>query len=189
MPDHGSPQALEETLAAARGGDVAAFGALVRLHEKSVYSVAVRMLNQASTAEDIAQETFLQLYRRLDKIESVAHLRHWLLRVATNFALGHLRRVAPIRIDAVAELADEATEREEDPALMRRLRAAVARLPPTPRAVVVLRYQEDLDLAEIAELLDIPINTVKSHIRRSLIVLREGLPEFLAGEPQADTHD
>ena len=178
MPNDVAPPCHDGLLVAARGGDHTAFAALVRQHEKSVYSVAWRLLNRVDLAEDVAQDTFLQLYRHLDRIVSAAHLRFWLLRVATHFSLAQLRRVQPIAVADLPEIADERDGPEaSDPPLIRKLQAAVATLPPVPRAVMLLRYQEDLDLAEIADVLEIPINTVKSHLRRSLHAMREHLQD------------
>ena len=178
MTNDAAPPCPDGLLAAARGGDHSAFAALVRQHEKSVYSVAWRLMNRADLAEDIAQDTFLQLYRHLDRIVSAAHLRFWLLRVATHFSLAQLRRVQPIAVGELPEIIDENDGPEaSDPALTRKLQAAVATLLPVPRAVMLLRYQEDLDLAEIANVLGMPINTVKSHLRRSLNAMRAHLQD------------
>ena len=190
MPNDAVPLCPDGLLAAARGGDHSAFAALVRQHEKSVYSVAWRLMNRVDLAEDIAQDTFLQLYRNLDRIVSAAHLRFWLLRVATHFSLAQLRRVQPIAVAELPEIMDESEGPEaSDPALARRLRAAVATLPPVPRAVMLLRYQEDLDLAEISEVLEIPINTVKSHLRRSLHSMRAQLQGALPPAFETNVHD
>jgi RNA polymerase sigma-70 factor (ECF subfamily) len=190
VPNDVAPPCPDGLLGAARGGDHSAFAALVRQHEKSVYSVAWRLLNRADLAEDIAQDTFLQLYRHLDRIVSGTHLRFWLLRVATHFSLAQLRRVQPIAVAELPEIVDERDGPEaSDPALMRRLQAAVATLPPVPRVVMLLRYQEDLDLAEIADVLEIPINTVKSHLRRSLHAMRAQLQDTQTPTLEMKLHD
>ena len=74
-------------LGRARQGDDMAFAALVRTHQASVFSIGLRMLNRRDAAEDLAQDVFLQLYRKLDSIESVEHLGFWLRRVAANLAI------------------------------------------------------------------------------------------------------
>lgn len=190
MPNDAVPLESGGLLAAARAGDRSAFGALVRQHEKAVYSVGWRLLNRADRAEDVAQDTFLQLYRNLDRIASQEHLRFWLLRVATNFSLERLRRMEPIALGELPEIADERDITQNcDPALMRRLRAAVGTLPPTVRAVVLLRYQEDLDLSQIAQVLEIPLNTVKSHLRRSLLAMRALLQDGQLRAAGANPHE
>jgi RNA polymerase sigma-70 factor, ECF subfamily len=157
-------------------GDTAAFAALVRRHQRSVYSLALRMLADRFQAEDLAQEVFLQLYRSISSVESEAHLAFWLRRVTVNRAIDRLRRGPSLSQAALSEADGLAAEPPEvDPLLERRLRALLRELPPAARAVVLLRYQEDLDPTEIARTLRMPLNTVKSHLKRSLASLRERL--------------
>jgi RNA polymerase sigma-70 factor (ECF subfamily) len=177
-----SPACGADELSRARAGDPAAFAALVRQHQRSVYSLALRMLSDRHKAEDLAQEVFLQLHRNLTSIESATHLPFWLRRTTIHRAIDRLRReprhqTVPLEEDS---LVSEATD--ADPLMQRGLRMLVAQLPPAPRAVVLLRYQEDLDPTEIAQTLNMSINTVKSHLKRSLMVLRTGvLASGLAG--------
>ncbi len=157
----------------ARAGDASAFESLVRMYQSSVFSIGYRMLNRRDAAEDLAQDVFLQLFRRLDSIESLEHCGYWLRRVAANLAIDWLRRAAHSTtqpLEAGAEV--PAQQAEEDPLLNRELDRMLGELTPAARAVMVLRYQEDCDVAEIATALDMPVNTVKSHIKRSLTALR-----------------
>jgi RNA polymerase sigma-70 factor, ECF subfamily len=166
-----------DLLTQALAGERAAFAALVRQHQRSVYGLALRMLSDRHAAEDLAQEVFLQLYRSLSAVSSEAHLGFWLRRVTMHRAIDRLRR-APRLESRAEELAAVVSETEPaDPLLERRLRALVRELPAAARAVVVLRYQEDLDPVEIARTLRMPLNTVKSHLRRSLAQLRERFDE------------
>ena len=147
----------DSLLAQARAGDRDAFATLVRAHQGTVFSIGLRMLSRRDAAEDLAQDVFLQLYRKLDSIESLDHLGFWLRRVASNLAIDWLRRLpysATRPLDEGVEVAAQDTE--QDPLMSREL----------------LRYQEDRDVAEIADMLDMPVNTVKSHIKRSLTALR-----------------
>ena len=164
------PDAL---LLQARTGDTRAFAEIVRQHQSSVFSIGLRMLSRRDAAEDLAQDVFLQLYRKLDSIESLEHLGFWLRRVASNLAIDWLRRApnsATRPLDESAEIASEETS--GDLLLDRELARLLEALTPHARAVMLLRYQEDRDVAEIAEILDMPVNTVKSHIKRSLTALR-----------------
>ena len=176
-----SPIAVNQTTAPdtpslllrARGGDASAFESLVRMHQASVFSIGYRMLNRRDAAEDLAQDVFLQLYRRLDSIESLEHCGYWLRRVAANLAIDWLRHAAYTTtqpLEAGAEI--PAQQADHDPLLNRELDRLLAELAPAARAVMVLRYQEDRDVAEIAATLDMPVNTVKSHIKRSLTAMR-----------------
>jgi len=169
-----APIDLPALLSRARAGDTSAFEALVRLHQASVYSIGLRMLGRRDAAEDLAQDVFLQLYRRLDSLESFEHLGFWLRRVAANLAIDRLRRSAhspTLPYEAGIEIPAPEAE-ESDPLMTRAIAALLGELSPPARAVMVLRYQEDRDVAEIAASLDMPVNTVKSHIKRSLTALR-----------------
>jgi RNA polymerase sigma-70 factor (ECF subfamily) len=163
----------DSLLLQARAGDRQAFAALVRAHQGSVFSIGLRMLNRRDAAEDLAQDVFLQLFRKLDSIESLEHLGFWLRRVASNLAIDWLRRLpysSTQPLDAGAEVA--AQEPESDLLMSRELARLLGELAPPARAVMLLRYQEDRDVAEIGAMLDMPVNTVKSHIKRSLTTLR-----------------
>lgn len=168
--------ATDDSLYRALAGEQAAFAALVRRHQSLVFTLALRMLSDRHNAEDLSQEVFLQLYRSLASVESDAHLLFWLRRVTVNRAIDRLRqesRYETVTLEEGGALVSEA--RAADPLLQRRLQELVGRLPPAPRAVILLRYQEDMDPTEIARALSMSINTVKSHLKRSLATLRESL--------------
>jgi RNA polymerase sigma-70 factor (ECF subfamily) len=175
QPAHGDTDSL---LRRACQGDATAFEGLVRLYQSTVYSIGYRMLGRPDAAEDLAQDVFLQLYRKLESIESIDHLGFWLRRVAANLAIDRLRRASyttTCSLDTVApEMADRPADGDsaEDALMTRALWKLLGELSPAARAVMVLRYQEDRDVAEIATALDMPVNTVKSHIKRSLTALR-----------------
>ncbi|MEP7312668.1 MAG: sigma-70 family RNA polymerase sigma factor [Pseudomonadota bacterium] len=168
-----APEA-DEWLRAARAGSGAAFGHLVTLHQSRVFSLALRLTGRRDDAEELAQDAFLQLHGNLARIDSPAHLRYWLYRTVTHRTIDHLRRRARQPLYAPADAAAEpaAVEDDADPLLRRRLLQLILQLPEMARAVIVLRFQEDLDPVDIARTLDMPINTVKSHLRRSLDWLR-----------------
>lgn len=166
--------AREELLSRALAGEPAAFRSLVVAHQRSVYSLALRMLSDRHKAEDLSQEVFLQLHRYLSSVESPAHLAFWLRKVTMNRAIDRLRREPRHETASLEEAAAVAAQGEEaDPMLRRLLLSLIAELPPAARAVVLLRYQEDLDPTEIGRTLKMPVNTVKSHLKRSLAMLRE----------------
>ena len=163
----------DRTLAMARSGDAAAFAALVRRHQSMVFSLALHALRSRAAAEDLAQEVFLELYRSLPRLESPAHVLSWLRRVTSHRCIDELRRLRhrmELPMEGVRERG--APPPAQDPFLEARLQQLVAGLPPRARMVVLLRYQEELEPLEIAETLDMPVNTVKSHLRRSIAVLR-----------------
>lgn len=187
---NGPAAALESALTRAQRGDLAAFRELIRAHQDTVYSLALRMLKVPEDAEELAQDVFVAAHRHLGKIVSDAHLLFWLRRTVCHRAIDRLRRrqshvVLPL--DSVAEVPQADPAR--DPLLERLLRDLVLRLSPTARAVVLLRYQEDLDPSEIANILGMPINTVKSHLKRSLASLRAGCEELRQPVAQEGNHD
>ncbi len=173
-----------DLLADAQSGSELAFAQLVHAHEGSVYSLALRALRNASEAEELAQDVFLQLYRDLHRIETMDHLRYWLRRTASHRVIDHLRQRErrPTSHGLLEEACDApgdgvSVPPEHDPLLARRLERLLSQLPGAPRLVLILRYQEDLDPIEIARVLDISVNTVKSHLKRSLARLRAELDE------------
>jgi RNA polymerase sigma-70 factor (ECF subfamily) len=165
---------MDEQLAQARAGNLAAFATLVQTHNRSVYSLALRMLGQPDLAEDTAQEVFMQLHANLRSIESSEHLAFWLRRVTTHRVIDYLRMRPSVAITSLDEEAEQIGSVDSgDPLLQRRLHQLILGLSPDARAVVTLRYQEDLDPLDIARTLDMPINTVKSHLKRSLDLMRQ----------------
>jgi RNA polymerase sigma-70 factor (ECF subfamily) len=126
---------------------------------------------------------FFSLHRNLHQIESPAHAAAWLRKVAAQRAIDEGRRRSrrpQVALEDVGEPA--AGAKPSDPLLSDLLRKLVATLPEAPRMVMVLRYQEDLDPAEIAAALEMPVATVKSHLQRSLAMLRGKLVRRGIGE-------
>jgi RNA polymerase sigma-70 factor, ECF subfamily len=149
------------------------FARVVADNQSMVFSIAVRFLRDREGAEELAQDVFLQLYEKLDGIESPAHAVGWLRRAICHRCIDETRKrkLRPrIPLDAVPEPKAEA--RDPDLLLNEVLRRMVEELPESARMVVLLRYQEDLDPSEIAGMLNVPIGTVKSQLHRSLAVLR-----------------
>lgn len=151
-------------------------------HQSMVFSIALRILGDRFLAEEAAQDVFLELYGKLGELESDAHVLHWLRRVTVHRSIDRLRsrqRRPEIAMDR-DELPDLAVDAAPgDPLLSRQLRQLVASLPEGPRTVMVLRYQEDMTPEEIAAAIEMPIATVKSHLRRTLHLLREKLARVL----------
>jgi RNA polymerase sigma-70 factor (ECF subfamily) len=150
------------------------FREIVEAHQSRVYSIAYRVLGDRGTAEEVAQDVFLELYRTLHDIASDEHLTAWLRRVAVHRATDALRR-RPRTLHGAAEFEDwmAETPHEEGPLpLASEIERLLLTLPPTQRAVVLLRYQEDLLPGEIAETLGMPTATVKSHLQRALKLMR-----------------
>ena len=159
------------------------FAALVRENQSMVFSVCWHFLHDRDLAEEVAQEVFFSLHRNLRSIESVTHAGHWLRKVAVQRAIDEGRRRRRRPQVALADVAEPvAVTPARDPMLGEMLRRLIASLPETPRMAMLLRYQEDLDPSEIGEIMEMPVATVKSHLQRSLALLRAKLVRRGVGE-------
>jgi RNA polymerase sigma-70 factor (ECF subfamily) len=150
------------------------FAEALRSNKAMVFSMAFHFLRDSSAAEEVAQDVFLQLYRNLESLESEAHVTYWLRRVTSNRCIDYARKrksQAAVGLDSLPEIATKSDP--SDPMLNRRLQALVSSLAETPRMIMILRYQEDQMPEDIARLLKMPVRTVKSHLHRSLTILRE----------------
>lgn len=155
------------------------FADLMGRHQAMVFSIAFHFVRDRSVAEDLAQDVFLQLFRELPSLSSPDHVTFWLRKVTSHRCIDYARRRrwSTVSLDDAPEL--HAVNLTSDPILARRLGQLVGALPPTPRMVVILRYQEDLMPAEIAQVLAMPIGTVKSHLHRSLGMLRDKIKQVM----------
>ena len=167
------------------------FADLVREHQAMVYSIAYHFLNDSAVAEELAQEVFLQLYRHLPRLESPRHVTNWLRRVTCHRAIDLARKRAGVR-ELELESAPEpaVAPAEPDPLLDEKLRRLVASLPEKQRLLVILRYQEEMELAEIAELLGMRLPTVRTQLFRTLALLRKKAARLLGsiGSPRGRRH-
>ncbi|MCI0680598.1 MAG: sigma-70 family RNA polymerase sigma factor [Gemmataceae bacterium] len=182
----------EDLLAAFRQGRREAFGLLVRRYEGELYGYLRRYLGDAELADDVFQNTFLQVFTKIRHYQSGRPVRPWLYTIATNQAIDALRRAG--RHQAVSlDLERDESSGADLPQLMgflesrgpsplehvqgeeRRqlVRAGVERLPDFLRQVVVLAYYQGLPYKEIAEIMDIPVGTVKSRLHAALMRLHE----------------
>ena len=166
---------MKTPLDRARTGDGDAFATIVSDHEAMVFSLVYHFFHDRSRAEEIAQDVFLQLYRSLDSIESPEHLTHWLRQVTSRRCIDVMRRskIRAVPLDSIVDI--ESNDRVADPLLDRKLRTLIAELPDMQRVILTLRYQEDLDPSEICRIVEMPVNTVKSHLHRALQSLRSKL--------------
>jgi RNA polymerase sigma-70 factor (ECF subfamily) len=181
------PQRTDDELVAAAGaGEAAAMDELLRRHYDLVHAVCRRIAGGTRDADDAAQEAMIRVVRNLDKYDGRAAFSTWVYRIATNTALDELRkrkRRPQLRsvVDdgdrrAPLEPVDHIAHRRIDGVVDRiTIDAALAELPDEFRVAVVLRDVGDLDYAEIATVLDLPIGTVKSRIARGRRLLIEKL--------------
>jgi RNA polymerase sigma-70 factor, ECF subfamily len=137
-----------------------------------VFSIALRITGNRELAEEVAQDVFLELHRRMNSVQSEDHALFWLRKVAAHRAIDAARRTARMP-ETVADVVDLPGESNQaDPLLAQHLQQLVAELPEKMRAVIVLRYQEDLMPEEISQTLRMPVATVKSNLQRGLEILR-----------------
>jgi RNA polymerase sigma-70 factor (ECF subfamily) len=159
------------------------FTELVRTHQSMVFSMAWHFLHDRAVAEEVAQDVFLSLHKHLGELQSAEHATFWLRKVAAQRAIDEARKRQRRPQVALERIAEPSVGGEPgDPLLGGVLRRLIATLAEGPRMVMVLRYQEDMDPSEIAKMLDMPVGTVKSHLQRSLALLREKLERRGVGE-------
>ena len=150
------------------------FTGALRTYQSMVFSIAYHFLRDRGAAEEVAQDVFLELYRRLGELSTDDHICFWLRRVASHRSIDYARRHKYQPIVALDDVPEPSVAAEPgDVLLNRKLQELIASLPEKPRIVMVLRYQEDLMPEEIAKVLNMPVRTVKSHLQRSLAMLRE----------------
>jgi len=188
----------DDLVAAAQRGDAAAMDALLRRHYDRVHAVCRRIAGGTRDADDAAQEAMIRVVRNLDRFDGRSAFGTWVYRIATNTALDELRkRKRRPQLHVVddgpdwspPELVDDVAHRRVDAVADRiTIDAALAELPDEFRAAVVMRDVGDLDYAEIAAALDVPVGTVKSRIARGRRILVDALGnrEAPPGRPTDD---
>jgi len=167
-------------------GDEKAYRELVEMYQPRVHSLALRMVRRVEDAEDVTQETFIRMFRALERYDSTRSFGAWLFSIAARLAIDQIRRrkLQPvpltgrdkddeeysIDVEDTGPRPDEVAVRRQEE---RRTRALIDSLPPHYRVVVLLRHQQDLSYEEIAEALHVPLGTVKARIHRARALLKE----------------
>ena len=169
-------------------GDERAYRELVERYRRQVFSLARRMTGSVEDAEDLTQETFVRMFKALDRYDPTRPFAAWLMTIATRLSIDHLRRrkVRPISVtqreagsrdeEYTIEIVDSAPRPDERTAHAEeevRVQRLIDSLPPHYRAVVLLRHQHDLSYEEIAEALHLPLGTVKARIHRARALLKD----------------
>jgi RNA polymerase sigma-70 factor, ECF subfamily len=194
----------------AQGGDRAAYGQIVLLYQDRIYNAVLRIVGDAEEARDIAQEAFTRGLMKLDSFRGDASPYTWLFRIAVNLAISQLRKVQRRRVfsldapsngngrghsgtggggdDQASGLLDRITSdsaptpaeanenRERDAQVI----AALGRLDAEYRAVLVMRDIEGFDYQQMADILELPLGTLKSRLFRARLALREELKDYFA---------
>ncbi|MBV9228368.1 MAG: sigma-70 family RNA polymerase sigma factor [Chloroflexi bacterium] len=173
---------------ASKAGDQDAFSQLVQLHQRRVFNLVFRMLQNYEEANEITQETFLAAWQGLPSFRGDARFSTWLYRIAYNCCLKQLeqrKRDKALQIAMQEEHVllhgnnDEQASRELD-ALDRTtlVREHLSMLPAKYRIVLVLRHLQEMTYEEMAEILTVPIGTIKTHLFRARNLLKERLESF-----------
>ena len=174
---------VEELVRSAAGGDEEAFAQLVAMHEKRVYTLALRITGDREDAEDAAQEAFLSAWKGLPNFRGEAGFSTWLYRLTSNAAIDCLRRDRRQRVSAslddgelgmeVSDPAPTPQEQAESESLREAVRWGLGELSNEHREVLALREFQELSYEEIAQQLDMDLGTVKSRISRARGALRK----------------
>jgi RNA polymerase sigma-70 factor (ECF subfamily) len=175
-----------------------AFGALIAKYQNRIYNLVLRMCGHPADAEELAQETFLKALERIHQFRGQSQFYTWLFRIAANLTISHRRRGGRIRFQSMAgpqefeesrsgaltaPIAKRRNPGPEDSAIAdetgRRVLDALEELEDEFRIVVVLRDVEELDYAGIAQVLGVPVGTVKSRLHRARCLLRDRLADLI----------
>jgi RNA polymerase sigma-70 factor (ECF subfamily) len=175
----------EELVARAQDGDASSFDVLVRRWERKIRGAIYRIIGSDDEALDLCQETFLKAYRGLGSFKQEARFSSWLYQIALNLCRDRLRRKRGktwVSLDTLEEGTESpqtsgptALELVEARDLSRAVAGAVAALPEEQREVIVLKEYQGLTFLEIAEVLGLPMSTVKTRLYRGLGQLRDQL--------------
>ncbi len=183
----------QEVVLLARGGQERAYRELVRRYERPIFSLLYRMVRDRELAEDLSQETFVKALNAIESYRPVYKFSSWLFKIANNAAIDHLRRreldtlslegsphaVTPDAMEATAlqigDRAENPLDIVEAKELGGEIERAIALLRPEYRACILLRHVDGRAYEEIAEMLDLPLGTVKTYIHRARNELRRSL--------------
>lgn len=182
-----------ELIGRLRRGDQKAFARLVSLYEKNVYRICWRFFMNEEDALDAVQEVFIKVYRAIGRFEGRASLKTWIYRIASNTCISIAQKKKREKEGLLQTFmtwwAGESQDTPEEEVLDREIRdlnqkivaEKVASLPEAYRMPVILKDMEGMPLEKIAEILDVPLGTVKSRINRGRRILQESLQAYVQG--------
>jgi RNA polymerase sigma-70 factor, ECF subfamily len=183
----------QEVVVLARAGHESAYRELIRRYERPVFSLLFRMVRDRELAEDLSQETFIKALNAIESYRPEFKFSSWIFKIANNAAIDHLRRreLDTLSLDgsphaqtpeAVEATALQIGDRQESPLdtveakeLGGEIEVAIAQLRPKYRSCILLRHVEGRAYEEIAEIMDLPLGTVKTYIHRARNELRQSL--------------
>ena len=197
MTDPKQAKAIEtEAIERAKQGDEAAFETLYNLHKRRVYSLCLRMVSNPAQAEDLAQEAFLQLFRKIGTFRGESAFSTWLHRMTVNVVLMNLRRkgLPLVSLEETLETDEETPRKELGAADLKlagsidrlQLQRAIEKLPPGYKTIFVLHDVEGFEHNEIAEMVGCSIGNSKSQLHKARLKLRDAL-KFMRAEKAEKT--
>ncbi len=177
----------------AQKGDPAASRQLIEAHQQRLFAFVWRLVRNWHEAEEICQEAFLRAFSNIERFDETFRFSTWLFTIGYRLSLNRMRKVTPIateldsnRLPASPEGGPEMVAQTEEAARLKRLVwQAVEQLNGTQKTAVMLYYREGLSCQEIAEVMDLPAATVKSHLHRGRAKLREMLAEVAEADWQS----
>ncbi len=192
-----NPKRESQLIDQVRVGNRGALGELLGAYHKQVYQQCLRMVSNPSDAAELAQDTLMKVIEHIDDFRGQSKFRTWLFRIAMNVSISHLRKRKVRRAASLdgGESGGEdqaaalkmmiADEREPEPSLgvenrerVDRLMAAIDRLDVPLRSVILLRDMQEMDYEQIADVLGVPLGTVKSRLFRARLALRQAMVEL-----------
>lgn len=176
--------------AAARRGDRAAFGALVKAYQRRAYAAAYGIVGNRDDALDLAQESFVRAYRAMHRFDPAMPFYPWLHQIVRNTCLNHLKRKKRRGEQSLDELMEQGYDAREDAPsasealetddIRQQVARAMTRLSPDHREILRLRHMMDLSYAEIATMINVPIGTVMSRLHAARKALKKVIEEEAA---------
>ena len=186
----------QEVVLAARDGQERAYRELIRRYERPIFSLVYRMVRDRELAEDLSQETFVKALNAIESYRPEYKFSSWIFKIANNATIDHLRRreldtlslegardaTTPDRAEATAlqvrDRGETPLEEMEARELGSAIEQAVGKLRPEYRSCILLRHVEDRSYEEIAEIMELPLGTVKTYIHRARAELKEALGDL-----------
>jgi RNA polymerase sigma-70 factor (ECF subfamily) len=161
-----------------KAGEAEPFDELVRRHSVKIHDLCYKILRNYDDARDIAQETFIKSYRKINKFHGRSQFSTWLYRIAVNNCLNYLKKQRPteeIYDEMMSDGKDDPVQRYKNKKLREKIYDAVAKLPTVQRAVFTLRTLEDMSYQDVSEILKKPISTIKVNHHLAVKNLRNHL--------------
>jgi RNA polymerase sigma-70 factor, ECF subfamily len=174
-------------------GDTDSFEVLVRRHQKAIFNLVYRLLGDYDEAAEVAQEVFLSAYKSIGQFRGEANFSTWLYRIGLNHASTrrktlnsmHQRHIPLESTEVIADSAVDPAKNVEHKEIQQRVQQALNSLDPEDARIILLRDLQDVTYEEVAEMLDIPVGTVKSRLHRARQALKTSLAPYFHANRKA----